>query len=199
MATKLKRDSLDWYFDYHMHLESRTVYIGDSTGEGKFDIDSKSAEIAIKALHLLSSSDPEKPIRIILCSFGGCVYSGLAIFDAIKACPNHVTIEVFGAAMSIASIILQAADHRVLHPNATIMVHDGYDSASDLIPRSIESQAEYGKLIRKKFYQIYSSRSTKGMNYWEKCCGHDFYMTADEAVEAGLADEVKQTMGNAKS
>lgn len=197
--TKLKRDSLDWYLDYHMHLESRTIYIGDSTGEGKSDIDSKTAELAIKALHLLSSSDPEKPIRIILNSFGGCVYSGLAIYDAIRACPNHVTIEVMGAAMSIASIILQAADWRILHPNVTIMIHDGYDSASDLAPKSIESQAEYGKLIRKKFYNIYASRSSKGAPFWEKCCAKDTYMTAEEAIENGLADIIQHPAEHSKS
>lgn len=190
--TKLKRDSLDWYLDYHMHLESRTIYIGDSTGEGKADIDSKTAEMAIKALHLLSASAPDKPIRIILCSFGGCVYSGLAIYDAIRSCPNYVTIEVMGAAMSIASIILQAGDHRVLHPNATIMIHDGYDSASDLIPRSIESQAAYGKILRKKFYEIYASRSQEKPSYFEKACAADTYYTAEQALEKGLSDEIIQ-------
>lgn len=188
--TKLKRDSLDWYLDYHMHLESRTIYIGDSTGEGKQDVDSKTAEMAIKALHLLSASDTVKPIRIILNSFGGCVYSGLAIFDAIRACPNYVTIEVFGAAMSVASLILQAGDYRILHPNSTIMIHDGYDSASDLIPKSIEAQAAYGKHLRKKFYEIYASRSSKGLTYWESACAADTYYTADKAVELGLADEI---------
>jgi ATP-dependent Clp protease, protease subunit len=190
MTTKIKRDSLDWYLDYHMHLESRTIYIGDSTGEGKSDIDSKTAELAIKALHLLSAQSPEKPINIILNSMGGCVYSGFAIYDSIVACPNHVTIEVKGSAMSIASIILQAGDHRILHPNSTIMIHDGYDSASDLIPKSLEAQAEYGKYIRKKFYEIYASRSNEKPSFWEKACSADKYFWPERAVEYGLADEI---------
>lgn len=189
MTSKIKRDSLDWYLDYHMHLESRTIYIGDSTGEGE-GIDAKSAEIAIKGLHLLSSASTEKPIHIILNSFGGCVYNGLAIYDAIRACPNFVTIEVKGAAMSIASIILQAGDHRILHPNSTIMIHDGYDSASDLIPKSIEAQAAYGKYIRKMFYGIYAARSTEKLSYWEKACAADTYYTPEQAIEVGLADEI---------
>jgi ATP-dependent Clp protease, protease subunit len=199
MSVKLKRDSLDWYLDYHMHLESRTVYIGDSTGTGPADIDSKTAELAIKALHLLSAQSSDKPIRIILNSFGGCVYSGFAIYDAIRSCPNYVTIEVLGSAMSIASIILQAADWRVVHPNATIMIHDGTDSVSDLPPRSIESQAEYGKIIRKRFYNIYASRSNKGMHFWDRCCSKDTYMTAEEAVENGLADIIYEPPERPKS
>ncbi len=185
---KLIRDNLDRFYDYHLHLETRTIYLGDSTGAD--GVDEIMAEYILKSLHLLTAADQEKPIRIILNSFGGCWYNGMAIYDAIKACPNHVTIEVFGSAMSMGSVILQAADERIIHPNAHLMIHDGWESSHPNTPRSFEAQAKQSKLIRENMYQIYAERSQKPVQFWEKKCSADHYLTAEEAVKFGLADKI---------
>ena len=85
------------------------------------------AERAIKALHILDSTAPtgDKPITVIMNNPGGDEYHGMAIYDAIKSCKNHVTIVVFGMAMSMGSIILQAADKRVMSANSRVMIHYG--------------------------------------------------------------------------
>jgi ATP-dependent Clp protease protease subunit len=183
---RFNRESIDRAFDYKIHLESRTIFLMDSLEGG---IDHVSAERFITALHLLSKQNPEAPIHVVLNSFGGCFYSGMAIYDSIKACPCHVTIEVVGSAFSMGSIVLQAADERIIHPNAFIMIHDGHEEAS-LTPKSFESQAEQSKITRKMMYQIYAERSGKDTKFWEKKCALDTYISAEHAKELGLVDKI---------
>lgn len=184
---KVTRNSIDKFFDYDLHLESRTVYMGDTQDSG---VDEQMAERLIKAVHLLSLADSQKTIRIVLNSLGGCWFSGMAIYDAIKASPCPVTIEVLGSAMSMGAIILQAADERVLHPNTVIMIHDGYEHVENLPSRSYEAWAKHSKHSRKKMYEIFSSRSGKPASYWEKKCSMDTILTAAEAIRLGLADKI---------
>jgi ATP-dependent Clp endopeptidase proteolytic subunit ClpP len=186
---KFHKESIDRFFDYDIHPESRTIYIGDvMDGE----VGPALAERVIKALHLLQVQSKESAIKVILNSKGGDWYDGIAIYDAIKACPCHVTIEVFGAAMSMGSIILQAADERIMHPNATLMIHDGSDYFEGHA-RNMEAWAKQSALLRKRMYEIYSEVSGKPASFWEKKCLVDYVLTATEAVEQGLADKVAAT------
>ena len=184
---KFNKDNLDKFYDYDMHIETRTIYVGDTNDDG---VGPRMAEFLIKSIHVLSASAPDRPIKIILNSQGGSWFDGLAIYDAIKASPCHVSIEVMGSAMSMGSIILQAADERILHPSATIMIHDGY-SGIDADVRTFENWADFDKKIRRpKMYEIYSERSKKPPKYWERRCSHDYILTADQAIEEGLADKL---------
>jgi ATP-dependent Clp protease, protease subunit len=184
---RLVRESVDRFFDYGLHLETRTIYMGDGSGDA---VDEHMAEKVIKAIHLLTSADPEKPIRVILNSFGGCWYNGMAIYDAIRSCPCHVSIEVLGSAMSMGSIILQAADERIIYPNATLMIHDGYETIGEVPPKTFEAWAQQSKLTREQMYGIYAERSGKPAKYWEKRCSHDYILSAEQAVSEGLADKI---------
>ena len=102
-------------------------------GSVTVDMDSESgtdanmAERVIKGLHMLDTSAPtgDKPITIIMNNLGGDWYHGMGIYDAIKACKNHITIKVFGYVMSMGSIIIQAADKRIMSPNSRMMIHYG--------------------------------------------------------------------------
>lgn len=189
--SKIVRESIDRFFDYGIHVETRTVYMGseDYDMDGlETGTDHRMAEKIIKAIHILGTT-PDKPIKIIMNNLGGDWYHGMAIYDAIKACPCHVTIEVMGHAMSMGSIILQAADERIIHPNATIMVHDGSDSFSG-DAKNFESWAKQSKKLRQKMYKIYAERTKKDKKYWEKKCAMDFIMDAEQAVSEGIADSI---------
>lgn len=181
--SRIVKESIDRFFDYDVHVETRTIVMSGSDG-----VDAAQADRMIKALSLLSIT-PDKPIKIIMNSPGGDWYHGMAIFDAIRACPCYVTVEVLGMSMSMGSIILQAADERVLHPNATVMIHDGVDSFEGL-PKSFEAWAGQSKKLRKKMYEIYADRSHKPILYWERKCSSDYILDAHEAVSEGLADRV---------
>lgn len=183
---KLAKESIDRFFDYGLHLETRTVYIGDHVGGA---VDSHAAERAVKALYLLTAASKEQPIKILLNSQGGCWYSGMAIFDAIAGCPCPVTAEAYGSAMSMGAIILQAADERLMQPNATLMVHDGSEVFQGQA-RNFEAWGEQSKNLRNRMYEIYAKRSGQTVQYWKRKCASDFILTAEEAVAEGLADKI---------
>lgn len=183
---RLVRESVDRFYDYDLHVETRTIYLGDATeDEG---VGPQMAAKLIKAMHILQSTG-SGDIRILMNSFGGCWYSGMAIFDSIGASPCHITIEVLGPAMSMGAVILQAADERVIHPNATLMLHDGYTSATGT-PKSFESWGDESKRLRRRMYEIFASRTAKSARYWEKVCTHDYFFDARKALAAGLVDRI---------
>lgn len=190
--SKIVRESIDRFFDYGLHVETRTIYMGSEDYDlfegGETGTDHKMSERIVKAIHILGAT-PDKPIKIIMNNLGGDWYHGMAIYDAIKSCPCHVTIEVMGYAMSMGSIILQAADDRIMHPNATIMIHDGYDGFVGH-SKNFEAWAEQSKKLRQKMYQIYSDKTGKEKKYWEKKCTIDFIMDADQALQEGLVDSI---------
>jgi ATP-dependent protease ClpP protease subunit len=131
---KFKKDDVDQFMDNHIYLPTRTIYMGSMNsydGDQESGVDYSMAETVIKALHILDNQDAasmkgEKPINIIMNNIGGDVYHGMAIYDAISNCKNHVTIRVHGHAMSMGSIILQAADQRIMTRHSRIMIHYGH-------------------------------------------------------------------------
>lgn len=132
MYHKFKKDDVDQFMDNDIYLPTRTIYMGSIhyLEDGESGTDHAMAETVIKALHILDNQDSaskkgEKPINIIMNNIGGDEYHGMAIFDAIQNCKNHITIRVHGHAMSMGSIILQAADERVMTKNSKIMIHYG--------------------------------------------------------------------------
>lgn len=184
---KIVKESLDRFFDYDIHIETRTIYVGDSE---ESEVGPLMSERVIKAFVIFNMT-PDRAVRIILNTSGGYAFHGYAIYDAIKSSPCHVTIEVMGQAQSMGAIILQAADTRVVHPNCLVMAHDGTDSHEHVGVRDVESWAHYSKKVdRPRMYQIFAERSGKPAHYWEKKCANDFILTAEEAVEEGLADKV---------
>lgn len=193
--SKILKSSIDHFFDYSLHVETRTIYIGDQIDEGEIlGVGSTMAELAIKAFHLFNQT-PDKAVTVILNTFGGCWFNGLGIYNTIKSSPCKVTIDVVGPVMSMGSIILQAGDVRRAHKDAVIMVHDGDEFMSKNVPpKTFEAWAAYSKKVaRPRMYEIYATRSGRPVSYWEKRCAHDYILTADEAKEEGLIDEVIET------
>jgi len=183
---KLAKESIDRFFDYDIHVESRTIWLGDDED----GITEKTSERLVKALHMLANAAPDREITIFLNSLGGCWFNGMAIYDAIRACPCPITCYIIGAAMSMGSIIAQACDQRLIYPNATMMVHDGYETRVDDIPRTFQNWADYSKHTQKKMYEIYAERSGRPVTFWRKKCSADLILTAAEARELGLVDAI---------
>lgn len=192
MANRSKEE-LDRYFDYNLLTSQRLIYLGshsyiDSIESGT---DHAMCEYLIKALSYLEY-EKNAPITIYANNLGGDWYHGMAMYDIIRATQCHITIVAWGYAMSMGSIILQAADTRILAPNCTIMIHDGNDDLSGPA-KTIEAWAEQSKKLRKKMYQIYFSRmkdKNKGLTLKriENMCSNDTIFTAQETIDIGLAD-----------
>jgi len=186
------KDSTDRLFDYDLHLESRTLWVGATVLEdgSEAGVDAAMAETFIKGLHLLQyGAKAEEPITVKMTNPGGSWYYGMAMYDAIRNCRAPVTIEASGLCMSMGSIIIQAADHRLVHPNCRFMLHDGEEGYVGHA-RDFENWGKECKRIRGEMYAIYAERSGRPVGYWEKRCMFDLILTADQAVREGLADKV---------
>lgn len=192
---KLVRDDIDKFFDYEIYVPTRTIFMGsaDHSEEGESGTDGAMAERMIKALHILDSIS-DQPIVILMNNVGGDEYHGMAIYDAIKSCRSKVTIKVFGHAMSMGSIILQAADIRIMAPSARMMIHYGTWGVHDH-SKIAYKWAEEGKKFDEWMENIYLDKIHEKMPEFkrkslEKWLDHDTFFTASEAVKLGLCDYV---------
>ena len=126
---RLIRENIDRWFEINLDVDNRTLFMGSIHNDiesGESGVDSSMAEYFIKGMHVLESKG-DKPITIIMNNPGGDWYHGMAIYDSINNSKCHCTIKVYGHAMSMGSIILQAADVRIMMPNSRFMIHYGYD------------------------------------------------------------------------
>lgn len=192
--SRLNKDHVDKFYDYDLFIEGRVIYVGPCINNLSMndvsadEISPFIAERFIKGLTLLETK-PDQPVKIIINSEGGDLSQALAIYDAIMRSPCYIEILATGNCMSAATIILQAADKRIVSQNCILMVHDGQDQIMGS-PEDVVNWAKFGKLLTNKMYKIYADSSDKSIKYWEKKCQRDYILTADEALKEGLADEI---------
>lgn len=191
------KDNITYFFDNHVYFPTRTLYIGS----GQYDtdeetgIDGKLAEDIIKAIHVLDS-EKHADFNIILNCIGGNPVHGFAIIDKIKSCKNVVTATVFGYAHSMGAAILQAADKRIMSPSSRMMIHYGDMTASGDVSRVYSTVDEnkiydtmYEDLLFTKIKEKHPRFSRSKLKDMLKT---DTYMSAKDAVELGLADEITE-------
>lgn len=193
--------------DYNLDLKSRTIYLNNYPSvvdDSNAGVDHKMASNFIKNIRILDSMN-KSPIFIHMHSIGGSLFDGMAIYDAIRACESYVTMIVYGQAESTSSIILQAADLRIMMPSSYFMVHYGFTAcdASYLdAARYFEFEKKYTQkmidiyvncLVRSKFYKEgLKSPSVKRAHAFllKKLHQGDWYLDAEEAVYYGFANGV---------
>ena len=132
-----------------------------------------------------------KKITVLMNNVGGDWFHGMAIYDAIRACFSPVDVEIYGQAMSMGAIILQAGRKRLMHPNSALMIHDGYADSADRPVQSARNWSNFEeRLSRPRTYAILAERSGHYASFWKKKCSHDTIMTPEQAIELGLADAI---------
>jgi ATP-dependent Clp protease protease subunit len=196
MTRRVSKDDIDRLFEYGIYLPSRTIYLGSAYSDWdghESGVDHMMAEKIIKALHIIDIT--QEPITIVMNNPGGDVYHGMAIFDAIQACKSHVTIRAIGYAMSMGSIILQAADERVLTPNARVMIHYGYCGFNDHAKTVKKWSEEFDKL-NEWMEQLYLQKIKEKnplftLEKVKDMCNFDTILNAIETVDLGLADRIE--------
>ena len=189
MATrKVDTDNVILLLDRGIHIPSRTVFLAG-------EITRETVDATVRGLLLLSHLSSEDSIRLVLNSDGGEVNQGLALMDVIDSMPCEVVIDVVGEACSMAAIILQSGDIRRLSPNARVMIHagsEGYDeNHATIIKRWAKYQAKEDTIctdkllarIRERHPGFTRQRLSRMMDF-------DTILTATEAIELGLADEI---------
>ncbi len=201
MPTYVKED-IDRWFEYSYLSTKRMIHVGSHDAEmqdggGESGTDCQMSEFFIKAMiHLNGISS--KPIFVHMNNLGGDWFHGMSMYDAIRASTAHVYGIMWGHAMSMGSIIVQACDSRIVAPHCTFMIHDGTESLSGTC-KTVESWAKYAKKTRERMYEIYLSRMKSKrhritLKKIEDMCSHDTILTSEEAVKNGLADWVLETM-----
>lgn len=184
------------FHDRALHLPTRLIYLGNETvtSDGhEVGVDGAMADTFVRNMHILESLSGD-PITVMMNNAGGDVCHGLAIFDAIKCSPCHVKIVVRGYAMSMGSIILQAAPERVMGPNAVQMIHYGTESLSHH-SKTVWKQAQESERINAWMEQLYFDRIRAKnprftMARLRKLCDHDSFLTAQQSIDLGLADRI---------
>lgn len=200
---KKSHDEISNFFEHGLDLGNRTVYLGSASYDddgGETGVDFFMAEKLIKGLHVLESTavGGDKPITIIMNNVGGDVFHGMAIYDAIKACKNYVTIKCYGNVMSMGSYILQAGDSRLVSKNSVFMFHQGTDGYGATHPKIIRN---WVKFVEEKYYPILNNillerinekRTADGkklmtLKEFEKHNDFDTILLATEAIDWGFA------------
>jgi len=169
------------------------------------DIYAADALTAVEDVHCLLTEESREPVEIIISTPGGIVESGLTIMDAIdelRRAGIRVIGRVHGAAMSMGCIILQKCDERIVSPSTWLMVHGlsetGFVSGRDL--QESNSNQNWMKKITDQFVELLVQRNTSKIakysksTFWSKTLKSKapLFFSADEAVEAGLADKVER-------
>lgn len=196
MSKRLNRDDVDKLYDYDLFIPGKIVYIGSVTADiehGESGVDAVMAERAIKALTLLDQSDGD--ITIILNNPGGDWFHGMAIYDAIRQCKNHVIVKVYGMAMSMGGVILQAADERIMMPNAKFMMHYGSMGMQETHAKIFKKWADESERINDDMEQIFLEKMREKdpdfkLKKLKEMLDYDTILTAEETVKLGLADKV---------
>jgi len=189
---KLSRDDVEHFMENELYIPTRTIWIGPTVDDDSTN--ALMAERAIKNLHILDSKSDDD-IVILMLNYGGEVIAGMAIYDAIQVCRSHVTIKVFGCASSMGSIILQAADKRLLSPNAEIMIHYGSECHDSNHPKIVKAARkrndEYDAWMKNLYLKkIKQKKPDFTPSQLEKLLDFDTYFTPQRAIEYGLADGI---------
>jgi ATP-dependent Clp protease protease subunit len=172
------------YDIYSRLLKDRIIFIG-------MPIDDHVANLVIAQLLFLQMEDAKKDISIYINSPGGSVTSGLAIYDTMQFVTCDVNTYCMGIAASMGAVLLCAGTKgkRFALPNSDIMIHQvsggAQGQASD-----VERQVEFMFKLKKRLNGILSLHTGKSVEQVNKDADRDYYMTAEEAKEYGLVDEV---------
>lgn len=210
---KIKSEDLIWHaHEFDIDLKSNHIYLfgAEQYSAGALANDNPSepgieyiiANRFIRNLNLCMRANPQKPILIHMKTCGGDWSEGMAIYDAIKSCTSPVTILNYTHARSMSSIIFQAANRRVMMPNSYFMFHDGTLGIDGTV-KTVESFVGFNKISNNTMLNIYyesmnrcgvfKGKSKKTIRKWlntQMNRKEDVYMTSEQAVKYGFADEV---------
>lgn len=167
-------------------LKDRIIFIGQP-------IDDALADVVIAQLLFCVSENKNQDISVYINSPGGEVTAGLAIYDTMQFVQCDIATYCIGQASSMAAVLLAggSAGKRHALPNSRIMLHQPWGgvqgTAADILV-----QAEELSRLKETIYRILGEHTGKSKEQLERDCDRDFFMSAQEALEYGIVDEVIQ-------
>ena len=175
---------------YSRLLNDRIVMVGSA-------IDDQIANVVVAQLLHLESEDPDKDISVYVNSPGGDVYAGLAIYDTMTFVKPDVQTICVGTAMSMGAVILAAGakGKRSALPNAKVLIHQVWTGQFGGQASDVEIRAREVIDLKKRVEAIIADHTGQPLDRVSQDMDRDNFMTAAEAVEYGLIDEVMTSRG----
>jgi ATP-dependent Clp protease protease subunit len=169
---------------YSRLLKDRIIFLGTP-------VDDQIANVIIAQMLFLAHDDPDQDIRLYINSPGGVVYSGLAIYDTMQMIKPDVSTFCMGMGASMAAVLLAAGTpgKRYALPNARVMIHQGSAGFRGNVP-DIEVLARETLSLTTKLTEIMADHTGQTFEKVKRDTERDYYMTAQEAKEYGIVDEV---------
>lgn len=169
---------------YSRLLKDRIVFLGTP-------VDDMVANVIVAQFLFLQMSDPKKDIHFYINSPGGSVTAGLAIYDTLQWLTCDVNTYVIGMAASMGAVLSCAGTKgkRFALPNADIMIHQVLGGAEGQAS-DVEIRVKHMLRLKKRLNEIISHHTGQPYDVVEKACDRDNFMTAEQARDFGLVDEV---------
>ena len=172
------------YDIYSRLLKERIIFLGE-------EVNDVSASVIVAQLLFLEADDPDKDIQLYINSPGGSVTAGMAIYDTMQYIKCDVSTVCIGMAASMGAFLLSggAKGKRFALPNAEIMIHQPLGGAQGQATE-IQIAAEHSLRTRKTLNSILAANTGKPLEVIQTDTERDNFMSAAEAKEYGLIDEV---------
>ena len=172
------------YDIYSRLLKERIIFLGE-------EVNDVSASVIVAQLLFLEADDPDKDIQLYINSPGGSVTAGLAIYDTMQYIKCDVSTVCIGMAASMGAFLLSGGKigKRFALPNAEIMIHQPSGGAQGQATE-IQIAAEHILRTKKKLNEILAANTGKPLEVIQQDTERDNFMSAEEAKEYGLIDEV---------
>lgn len=165
-------------------MMDRIIFLGT-------DVNDYTANVIQAQLLYLDSSDPGKDVSIYINSPGGSVYAGLGIYDTMQYIKSDVSTICTGMAASMAAVLLVAGEKgkRFALKHSRVMIHQPMGGAQGQAS-DIEITAREIQKLKKELYTIISDHSGQPFDKVERDSDRDYWMTACEAKDYGMIDDV---------
>lgn len=165
-------------------MMDRIIFLGT-------DVNEYTANVIQAQLLYLDSADPGKDVSIYINSPGGSVYAGLGIYDTMQYISSDVATICTGMAASMAAVLLVAGEKgkRFALNHSRVMIHQPMGGAQGQAS-DIEITAKQIQMLKKELYDIIASHSGQPFEKVERDSDRDYWMTAQEAKEYGMIDDV---------
>jgi len=165
-------------------LKSRIIFAGET-------IDDHMANVIIAQMLFLEKEDPKEEIHLYINSPGGSVYAGLAIYDVMQFVSCPVATTCVGMAASMGAILLAGGEKgkRTILPNSRVMIHQVSSGFRGTIA-DINVQAKETNYLMNNLMEILSKHTGKDVEQVRADCDRDYWMSAEEALEYGIIDEI---------
>lgn len=172
------------YDIYSLLLKSRIIFVG-------MPINDQVANLVVAQLLFLDHDDPDRPIVMYINCPGGIIYHGLAIYDTMQQMRAPVSTYAVGVTASMGTVLLAAGTqgYRYALPHATVHMHPAGGTAQGYAP-DVEIQYKELKRVEDLLHELLSRHTGQPMEQIAADFDRDRFMTAEEAVEYGLVDQV---------